>query len=213
MLRDGVHIGLRLGDGYAGFEAADNVSAEVHTTIAEGDVGPLAAEGVDVAALAVKGEARRDDADDGVVRTVEGDGLASDVESGAKFAAPEAAPEHDDGSGAELIVGVIEEAADNGMDAEGFEEFGGDHVAGDAFGSLAGTEEVVVFVAVHGERGEGLVVALPVEEVGVVDGSARDTGYGVVDGDELAGFWVGERVEEDTVNDGEEGGVGTDAES
>jgi hypothetical protein len=213
VLRDGIHIGLGLRDGNAGFKATDGVSAKVDAAIAEGDIGPLAAEGVDIAALAVKGKAGRDDADDGVVRTVEAERFAGNVERSAEFAAPETAAEHDNGSGAELIVGLIEKAADDGMDAEDFEEFVGDHVAGEAFGDFAAAEEVVVLVAVHGERGEGLVVALPVEKVGVVDGSAFDAGDRVVEGDELAGLWVGERIEENAVDNGEEGGVGANAES
>ena len=212
MLRDGVHIGLRLHDGDAGFETADDVSAEVHAAIAEGEVGPLATEGVDIAALAVEGEVRRNDADDRVVRTVEGDRFSSDVEGGSEFAAPEAAAEHNHGCGAELIVGVSEQTAHHGMDAEEFEKFGRDHVAGDAFSGFSGAEEVVVFVAVHRQGGEGLIVALPVEEVGVVDGSAGDAGNGIVERDELAGVWVGERIEKDAVDDGEESGVGADAE-
>jgi hypothetical protein len=213
MLRDRIHIGLSLRERNTGLEASDDVSAEIDVAIAERNVRPLAAKRVDVATLTVEGEVWRHDADDGVVRAVESDGFSGDVEGGAKFAAPEAAAEHDHGSGAKLIVTVVEGAPDDGTDAEDFEEFGGDHVAGDAFGGFAGAKEVVVLVAVHGERGEGLIVALPVEEIGVVGGSALDAGHSVVHGDELAGLGIGQRIEEDAVDHGEKRGVGANAES
>ena len=73
--------------------------------------------------------------------------------------------------------------------------------------------EVVVLVPIHGHGGESAVLALPVEEIEVADRGLGLAGVALVDGDQLTGLRVRERVEEDTVHHREERGVGTDTES
>ena len=124
---------------------------------------------------------------------------------------PEAVAEQGDGRGAEAIVVGIEVAAQSRMDAEREEKFRGDHEAVDALG-LAGAGEVVVLVTVHGDGGEGFGLALPVEEVEIADGRLVLAGVFFVDGDELAGVRVGQRIQEHAVDDGEQSGVRADAE-
>ena len=124
---------------------------------------------------------------------------------------PEAVTEQGDGRGAEAIVVRIEVAAKSRMEAEGWEKCRGDHEAVDALG-LAGAGEVVILMTVHGDGGEAFGLALPVEEVEIVDGRLVLAGVFPVDGDELAGVRVRQRIQEHAVDDGEERGVGADAE-
>ncbi len=79
------------------------------------------------------------------------------------------------------------------MNPERPEEAGGDHEAAQTFRfSRAG--EVVILIAVHGNRGEGACVVLPVEEIQIGDRAAIDARSSSVDGEELAGLLVGERI-------------------
>src|SRR5580700_11413984 len=100
MLRDAVHVGAGLGQCHAGLEEADGARAFVDAAIAKRRIVPLADGGVDVAVDAVKGEAWRQDADDGVVGPAESDGLADDLGTAAKAAVPEAVAEQSDRRGA-----------------------------------------------------------------------------------------------------------------
>ena len=138
--------------------------------------------------------------------------MADDGGRCGKSALPEAAAEDDDGRGAGMIVIPREGAAEDGLDTQGGEECRGDHEAVKPLG-LDASGEVVVLVAIDGHGGEGFAGAFPVEEVGIADGGAIHAGVLLVDGDELAGLCVGQWIEEHAVDDGEERGIGADAES
>ena len=207
---DAVHIAAGLSERDAGKEAADGVGALIDAAIAEGGIVPLAEGDEDVAVSAVEEEVGGKDSNNGEGGAVEIDGVTEDLGRSAEAAVPEAVTEESDGSCAEAIVIEVEVAAPGGMDFEGRKELRGDHEAIHAQGgAVAG--EVVILVAIHGHGGESFVPGLPVEEVEIADGSLRLSAVALVDGDQLAGLRVGERIEEHAVDYGEKGCVGADA--
>src|ERR1700751_5471533 len=58
---------------------------------------------------------------------------------------------------------------------------------------------------------EALVLALPVEEVGIGDGAFHEVVFVVEERHQPIGIRIGQRVEQHRVHDGEDGGVGADA--
>jgi hypothetical protein len=211
VMGDGIHIGAGLREGDAGLKTADGMGAQVDASIVEGRIVPLADGGVDVAVDSVKGEAGRENADDLIGDAAKVDALTDDGGRCGEAAFPEAFAEDGDGASSEMIVVAGKGAAEDGLNAEGGEEGCGNHEAVEAFG-FGGAGKVVVLVAVDGHGGEGFAGPLPVKEVGIADGGAVHAGILLVDGDEPAGIWVGQRIEDDSVDDGEERGIGADAE-
>ena len=207
-----VHIGLSLRETYVGLEAADTVSTHADAAIEKGRIDVLADGGVDVAILAVESEAGRNHADDLVGGAIEGHRFADNIERGTEFAAPQTAAEKRNGRSAGVIVTRKKSAAENGRYAQRGEKIRGNHVAGEALGDFAGTDEVVVLVAVNGQGGKCFCVALPVEEVGISERSLVEPGHFFIDGDELAGLRVGQRIEQHAVDYRKERSVGADAE-
>src|ERR1035438_2841145 len=111
--------------------------------------------------------------------------------------------------------GIEEGAAELGRDAESVEEVGGDDGAGDEFGRTA-AGEVEGGGAEDGYGFKGVRLLAPFDELADVEWEVGDAGEefrgGLGDGDEAGGVAVGEGAEEDAIDDGEDGGVGADAE-
>ena len=208
---DGVHLGLRLRESHARFQAADCVRADVDGAIAKRDVVPPADGGVDVPLRSIEREVRGDHPHHGIWRAVEHDHTPQHGGGRPEPALPEPAAEQDGRSSAEPVVGSAEVAADDRRLAERAEEIRGDHGTAEAL-RLVRAGEVVVLIAVDGHRRERLRHALPVEEIQVADRPFVESRRVVVDGGELAGVGIGERVEQHAVDDGEERGVRADAE-
>lgn len=159
-----------------------------------------------------EGEALGHDADHRVGFGVQPDGPADQAGVRAEAVPPQGMAEHDDVVGARLGVGVGEHAAAGGAGLEGGEERGRHALAGDALG-FAGVGEVVAPVGEHGRIGEAADAGLAVEKIRDGDagvGQAQQR-VGVVNIDEALGAGPGVGLEEDGVDDGEDGGVGADA--
>ena len=200
-----LELGGGLGDGDAGFELEGDglvdlwVLGELEREI-ERDVGPF--------------EARRHDADDLVGLVDELDGAADDVGIAEVVALPEFVAEHDDGLRvvAEGGVGRDEPAAIECGHAPMIRIVGGDVGGLDVFGDVAvGGGEVPVVHADDAFDGFGLAELLDLRAV-----EAGVAGVAVfieeTDLHHAVGARVGEWVDEDGVNDGEDGACGADAE-
>ena len=162
-----------------------------------------------------KSSAARHHADDRHGIAVEAHDAADGGGVAVEAALPGAVREDDHLLDGGLLVGAGEGAAERGREAEGLEEAGGHHRAGE----LAGVA-IEVPVAGHaaadehgGEVLEGAAAVAEVAEVGGGDGGAAVAARRAAGGpDEAAGVAVRERVQEDRVDDGEDRGVRADAE-
>ena len=157
-------------------------------------------------------EAARENADDLAGVAVHGEGLADDRSCAAEFLLPVAVGEHDGFGGSGGIVLAGEQAAKRGLDAEQGESAVGDVEAVDVFW-LSGAGDIEGIAGVDADVFQGLALLAINEvvrgrEVQVFD---VDAGRGVPDADEPVGVGVGQRLEEDVLNHGEDDGVGADA--
>src|SRR5262249_7432569 len=157
----------------------------------------------------------RRDPDDLVGVTVERDVAADGGRVAAELALPEAVAHDRAGGGAAgAIVGVVEDAAEHGLDAErGGEAAVDQETARPA--RLAALRQVEGAVAPDRDAGEGLLhrAQLPVDRVAEVGVPAREAALAPVlavevDGDELAGIAHRQRAQVDGLEELEDGGVG-----
>jgi len=165
-------------------------------------------------------EVARQDTDDGDILLVGTELFADDVGVTAVAALPEAVAENDDGGTIDDGLLGEEVAAEDGAHAEGGEEIGGDKADGDLLGALVTFRIAEVYggaasTGCGGELLEETAALLIIVEIG-----RRDSGEGlaagtviVPDSCEAVGLQVGERAQQDSVDYGEHGGVGADAES
>jgi len=163
-------------------------------------------------------ERRREHADDGVGDIVELHDRAQRVVVAGELGLPGGVAEDGDGRGAGFEIRGVEEPAAPRAHAEHGKETAGDGGGGDAHGAVAALERDRA-IAVGGQGTKrfwrGL---LPRNEldVGHHVAATRD-GCGALLGQfarehEVAGFRVGQRLEQDGVDDAKDGGVGADAE-
>jgi hypothetical protein len=129
-------------------------------------------------------EARRNHADDGEVLAIEGEVLAKDIWRSTEFALPQAFADERDARRAALLFRGREGAAEHRIHAEQRKEAAGDELsiyllrfalAGEAEGGATS----------DGHRGKGVVVFLPIEEVGIGDGALIEVRLALIDRDEL----------------------------
>lgn len=215
ILRDAQHIGTSLIDGNARFEAADGADAETSRARHEDGVVPLTDRNVDVGVAedAEKVEGGRDDADDAVRLAVESESFAENGRIGGEFAFPKTSGEKNGGSGTDFFLFLGEGATHLGSDAELFEKAGGKHDGVELF-SIAETGEDERAPTTHGcHGGEGAIGFLPIEKIGESDRAGGEIGFAFAEGDKLLGVRIWKRTEENGVDDGKEGRVGTEAES
>ncbi len=147
---------------------------------------------------------------------VEHEGLADDFRIGIELGDPGFVANHEDGRRAGFVVFCGGRAAEERRDSEGFESAGGDELAVEAFGAFFGGVENVGAGA-SGDAIEDVILRGVGAEFGGSDsgaGTAVSGLVGVADlhDDEAVGVRVGEGVEQDSVDDGEDGGGGADAE-
>ena len=227
---DGLHGGACLIDGDVGFEPADDGDPAHAAMILEcleltrDDVVAHAEGNPEYVWRSERDDAFEiggSDADDGVRRGVQGDGLTDDVRVRAKTARPESVAEDGERVAADFLAFVgIEEAAAIGLYAKNVEEIRADHGGlellrlglaspierkGEGDGGQAGKDRVLIAIVLVVGKGGGrkLEIDVGVDGLGVASENFR----------EPSGFLDRKRVEEDGVDDGEDGGVGADAES
>ena len=203
---DGVHVGLRLLDGDAGFEAGDG-EEPVEVVV---DLLGFEDERHGELGLGSIVEARGEDAYHGVGLAVDAHGLADDFAIAAEVC-PEFVGEDDDVIAALDAFFGQEVAAHKERTAKHFVEAGGDLSAVDVFGLILAGD-------VEGAAGEGVdvleagVFAFPVGEVSGGDAVVEGLDLRPYD-DELVGLGVRHGGEESGVVHGEDGRVCADAES
>ena len=159
-----------------------------------------------------QGKVRREDTDDDVDGIVESEGRAEDVGRRGEAALPKTLADENDGSGAGLIFLGTKFATEDGINAKKREKFGGDHYAVQMF-RLADAGEAIVGLAKGSHRGKRAVHFLPVEKVGIGDGSGVELRCFPIDRCELVGRRKRKWIENDSVDDGKERGVDADAKS
>ena len=211
-LGDGVHLGLRLLDGDSGFEAADG---EVVMVVANGRGGGSEGHGNPYSGEAGLVHRRAHDADDSVGVAVEVDGFADGSGIVGVMSLPEFVAEDDLAVLAWVVFVRAEDAAVDGFDSEGREEVCADGAGGDGFG-FACAGDVKACSGVDGHLVEEAGLLLPVEEVGGGDGEGRHAGKAGLGRrvpylHDAVGVAIGKGLEENFVNDAEDGGVCPDA--
>ena len=141
------------------------------------------------------------------------DGAADDVGIASEALLPITVAEDDDVASAWLIAFAGEDCtAEEGLDAEHCEEVAGDFGDDGAVGTTVGTDaHEIEDEGGHVGEDRSLLVIEEIEIGGLVGlrcGGALNT-----DGHEAVGVFDGERTEEEDVGEGEDGGVGADAQS
>ena len=157
-------------------------------------------------------ERRRHHADDVVAAAVELERLADDVGPGGEAAPPEGIAEHDDVAPSRIVVALEQRPAERRRRAQHREVSGRELLADDAFGPIgAGDRERAIPVDLHRVEERGL---LP-PGVEVEAGALRVAALLAVPGgdpDQAVGVAVGQRRQQDAIDEAEDGEVGADAE-
>src|SRR6185437_12230741 len=128
-----------------------------------------------------------------------------------EFALPESSAEDYYGRRAGVVIVSAECPARNRISLQRGKEICRDHVAAQSF-SLAGAGQVVILVAVHGERCKTLVFTLPIEEIQIGGRRSVNSWSLSIDSDKLVSMRVRKRVEQYPMHHCKQRGVGTDAE-
>jgi hypothetical protein len=160
-------------------------------------------------------EAVLGDAEDREGLAVEEDLFVDDGRVGAEAALPEVVGEDDDGVGVDgLVIGGEDGTAEGGTEAEGFEPVAGDEGGGDDLAAVA-CGEAGRAAELGSEAVEGGGVLAELAEHGVGEGPVGPgfalAGTGELELDEAMRVGEGERAKEELIEEGEDGGVGTDA--
>ena len=200
-------LGVGLGEGDAGFETGGG--HEVMTLV--GAVG-IDLEGEPEVGNGIGDEGFSDDAEDGVGLVAERERGADNVGVAAELALPEAVADDDEVAAVGGILLRREGAAEDDGRAEeaevGFRDVDAVDLLRDGAGEVeAGTAEVV-----GGDVLEDFGLFAPEIELGRGSAGPGAVGREVHHLDDTVGVGIGEGLEEDGVDDGEDGGVGSDAE-
>ena len=212
--RDFAHVRASLFDADAGLESGDAVHAKPCTSLGQHRIIPLSDRHIDfgqLEALEKQIEVRGNDADDGVIPAVQGKALAEDVGRRSKLALPEARTDQRYRRSTDLVFTWRKVAPEDRVHTYGREKIRGDEARTHLL-SLANASKAEVDAASNGHRGKTAIVSLPVAKIGIGDGAKFEVGFAFVHRDELLRMRVGQRVEEHTVDNREDGSVGADAE-
>ena len=207
LIGDEFQLGVGLGEGDARLEAAGDkeIVAEV------GAVG-IDLEGDPDVGLRIGDERFSQDTDDGVGLVAEGDAGTGDVGVAAELALPEAvADDHDVAAVGSLFLGGEGAAEDDGR-AEEAEVGFGNVDAVDLLGNDAGEVEARATEIVGGDVLKDAGLGFPDVVVNRRAAGAVALRKGVHELHDALGLGIGERFQEDGVDDGEDSGVGSDAE-
>ena len=201
-----VELGVGLGEGYAGLEASGG----------EEEVALVGAVGVDLegqpdVGFGVGDEGLAEDSDDGVWLVAEREGAADDVGIASEFALPEAVADDDDFAAVGRVFLRGEGAAQHDGRAKEAEVGFADVDAVDLLGMVAGEVEAGAAEVVGGDVLKDAGLLPPVVELGGRSGGSFALGRCEQELDDAVGVGIGERLEQDGVDDGEDGGVGSDA--
>ena len=157
-------------------------------------------------------EGRTDDANDGVWLIAERKRGADDVGIAAELALPEPVADDDHVAGGGGVFLGREGAAEDDGRAEEAEIRFGDVNAVDLFRDLAGEIKVGTTEVVGGDVLENAGLSAPVVEFGGGRAGPVAVGSDVHHLHDAVGVGIAERLEENGVDHGEDGGVGSDAE-
>jgi hypothetical protein len=209
--REGAHLGLGLGHGYAGAEAPDEVklveSAHLEALVAERQGKPH---------LGVLGpaESRGHDPDHRHRAAVERDGAAGQRGIAGEALAPEPVAQHHRlGQGNGFVRGT-ERAADQGRNAERLEEAGAHEASRELLRPFEAGERGTERIRAH--RCEGLKGAARRPKVDEVGRGHRGPGIpsrSPPAPHEALGLGIRQRAEKDAARHAEDGGVGADPEA
>ncbi len=205
---DGVHLRAGLLQAHAGLELAHRAEpVEV-----AGHVGGLERQRLpDLGEGAVEHGAAGHDAGHLIGFVIEADGLADDGWVPAELALPEGMTQHYDFVFAELVFVGAEGAAERGANAQNVEVVGRDAHATQQ-GWLAGAGQGRGPAALGRHVFENLVLLDPVQIVEGGDAVGAAVGPLLQHAHDALGIGVGERVEQDRVDEAEDGRIGADAE-
>ena len=153
-----------------------------------------------------------EDTDDGVGLVAERDAGADDVGVAAELALPESVADDHDVAAVGGVFLRCEGAAEHDGRAEEAEVGFGDVDAVDLLGNGAGEVEAGTAEVVGGDILKDAGLGSPGVEVDRRGRGAVAFRKGVHELDHAVRFGIGERLEQDGVDDGEDGGVGSDAE-
>ncbi len=153
-----------------------------------------------------------EDPDDGAGLVAERDAGAHNVGIAAELTLPESVANHDDMAAVRGVFLRCEGAAKLDWRAKEPEIGFGDVEAVDLLGNDAGKVEARTAKVVSGDVLKDAGLSSPGIEVDRRGRIAVAVGIGVHEPDHAVGLGIGEWLEQDSVDDGEDGGVGSDAE-
>ena len=168
---------------------------------------------VDVVFLRILGEGR-EHADDGVGLVVHAENFANHGRIAAEAAQPVFVAEKQNGWGALFFVVGSKIPAEKRLGAEDIKEIPRDYAGFDLLWFRA-TQEDELHVVVFDDSVEAAILAAVVHQFGNGNAAPHDSGAGggLAKHQQALAVFVGERFEEDGVDDAEDGGVGADAEA
>ena len=125
---------------------------------------------------------------------------------------PEFVAQHEDRIGTDFVLSRQERPAQVGLDSQDVKKFRGDHSGLDAL-RLPTSEQDEGHGVVFDDRFQRLVLLSIVEDLFHRERHVVDVGQGslLTKDDQLFAILVGERTQEDAVDDAEDGGVRSDA--
>jgi hypothetical protein len=190
------------------------VQAQAREAIGQRRLLPLPDGHIEIARVKVADgeiEVRGDYADDGEGAAVERERFAEDVWAGVEFARPQSSADDDQRAATDLVFAGRKQSAQDRLDTENGKEIGRDIIAWRSLCiSHPGKREAALMS--NGERGEGLVVPLPIAKVWIGNGALGKVGFALVNGDKLTGIRKRKRIQQHAVDDGEQRSVCADAE-
>ena len=212
-LRDGAHLGLRLGQRHAGFEATHDPERMI-VPLRE-QLRRERGRQVDFGFLARVVEGGWHDADHGALDAVENDVAPDDVGIGAEASHPESAAQDDDRRGARAFVVRGERAAENRRQPEDGEQIRRRADRADVLGLSAAREVVFLQAVVERHVLERAAALFPVDVGGRRDRAVTveaDRGRLFPEKHEPIGFRERQRPQQHGAHDAEDRGVRADAE-
>ena len=206
--RDALQLGTRRLQRHVGSEARDRKDPRVPAAILGQCRHPRAEGHVEVGGLE-QFEARRQHADDGVRLVVEQQALSQ--RAALRIATPrKSIREQHHAFGAWLVIALVEAPPLGRSHTEHGQKRGADHLGRDAF-RLAAAADGQAGRAHGADAGERLATRAPVVVVVARGRDARELRRLLGEDHHPGGVLVGERLKQDRVDDGEDGGVRADA--
>jgi hypothetical protein len=155
-------------------------------------------------------ETGRNHADDRVASPIERDSFSQNVQPRAKFAIPEFRADERNGARADFVFSLRKESSDDGLYAEQWQEVRRNEFRSDLL-CVARPRQVERVSARNAHARKGAVILAPVSKVREGDRSRVKIWFALGQRHELLRFGIRQRIQQHSIHDGEQCGVGADS--